>query len=399
MLDTAKRMVWNSSIGGTPLSKFLQVRRDSIYFPELDATYKTIAADAQKEHGLNPHAFIIDEAHATMETERELYDTLLTAQGARDNPLAISITTAGPMPSGPFYELYRYGKEVNDGICATTRTSRCSGTRPTGRRRSTTGRRGARTRTPRSGCSCARSSSSKPPPPSSPARRRSSCSAGCTSISGRRRSSGGCRTRRSHLACDGIPVIRTARTSGSRSTPPSRATRSRSRWCTSRTRTWRTAPGRCTHGPGGARRSSSGSPPSNDGGYIDPRDVEIYVLGLAEKYQINRISYDPAYMGCSRTRSPTAAAGGGVPAVSQRMERATETFQRVILDERDAPRRRQDPAPEQIASIATKPTERGVRITKRGSMPVDMAVAFIFFLAMALDDALGGEEPEHGRSS
>jgi phage terminase large subunit-like protein len=71
------------------------------------------------------------------------------------------------------------------------------------------------------------------------------------------------------------------------------------------------------------------------------------------------------------------------------MERATETFQRLFIDERV--RHGGDPLLlEQISSIATKPTERGVRMTKRGSMPVDMAVA----LAMALDDALGGEEPE-----
>ena len=386
MLDTAKRMVWNSNVGGTPLSKFLQVRRDSIYFPELDATYKVIAADAQKEHGLNPHAVIVDEAHATMEQSRELYDTLLTAQGARDNPLAISISTAGPMPTGPFYDLYRYGREVNQGLRNDPHFAMLWYEAEPGAE--VDDRKAWQDANPALGLFLREAFLEQ---------------AANAVLSGKAPEF---MFRRLHLnqwttalerwlpypkviACNGTPII----PDGADVWIALDAAISRDTFAVA-----------MVHVSQEAVEDSAGEmhyvpvanvlvkrfTPDNDGGYIDPRDVEIYLLGLAEKYQINRISYDPAYM----TMLANSLTDRGLPVEAfpqspQRMERATETFQRIILDERM--RHGGDPILlEQIASIATKPTERGVRITKRGSMPVDMAVA----LAMALDDALGGEEPE-----
>jgi phage terminase large subunit-like protein len=386
MLDTSR-----SGWSGTRASAARRCRSSSrsaathIYFPELDATYKTIAADAQKEHGLNPHAVIVDEAHATMERPRALRHAAHRA-GRPRQPARHLITTAGPMPTGPLYDLYRYGKRSTR-ASATTRL-RDALVRGRSRDCAVDDPEAWRNANPALGCSCARSSSSN---------------AAAAVLSGKAPEF---MFRRLHLnqwttALErwlpyqkvGLPTAtrtsRTARTSGSRSTPPSPATRSRSRW--SRLNEYGGGPAGEMHARSRSRTSVvKRFKPEHDGGYIDPRDVEIYVLGLAEKYQINRVSYDPAYMGCS----PVALTDRGLPMEAfpqsaQRMERATETFQRVFLDERI--RHGGDPILlEQIASIATKPTERGVRMTKRGSMPVDMAVA----LAMALDDALGGEEPE-----
>lgn len=111
MLDVAKRMVRYSKINGTPLEKFLTIRQDGIYFNELDAVYKVISADGEKEHGANPSAVIMDELHV-LGQKRDLWDAMETAQGARENPLLISFTTPGPAPIGIAYDEYRYARQV-----------------------------------------------------------------------------------------------------------------------------------------------------------------------------------------------------------------------------------------------------------------------------------------------
>lgn len=113
MLSEAKRMVRLSSIGGTPLSEFLTVQSDSIYFPELDAVYRVISADGEREHGLNPHAVLADELHTW--PDYDLWDVLTTAQGARANPLFVSITTAGAKKSGVCWDEYCRGEKVASG--------------------------------------------------------------------------------------------------------------------------------------------------------------------------------------------------------------------------------------------------------------------------------------------
>lgn len=57
---------------------------------------KRIAADGKLQHGLNPSAVIVDELHSFMTPrQEELWNALTTASGARDQPLTLSITTAG----------------------------------------------------------------------------------------------------------------------------------------------------------------------------------------------------------------------------------------------------------------------------------------------------------------
>ncbi|GAA2141524.1 terminase large subunit [Kitasatospora kazusensis] len=388
MLDTAKRMVWQSSIGGVPLAKYLQVRRDSIYFPELDATYKVIAADAQREHGLNPHAVIVDEAHATMEKSRELYDTLLTAQGAREDPIAISITTAGPVPAGPLYELYRYGKEVQDG------------------RRNDPGfgmlwyeaLPGAAVDDPQAWRDA------------NPAlglflREKFLEDASAAVLSGK---SPEFMFRRLHLnqwttaaerwlpyekvqACGEAPEI----PDGAEVWIAIDAAIRRDTFAVALVYVAEEFQEDPATGEQVRRQVAHAKvkrfTPDHEAGYIDPMEVMTYVLGLCERYSPARISYDPAYMQIvAQLLAERGLPVEPFPQSAMRMERATETFQRVILDGRM--RHGGDPVLlEQIASIATKPTERGVRISKaKTQMPVDMAVA----LSMALDDAMGGDELE-----
>lgn len=57
---------------------------------------KRIAADGKLQHGLNPSAVIADETHSLITPrQEELWNALTTASGARDQPLFLSITTAG----------------------------------------------------------------------------------------------------------------------------------------------------------------------------------------------------------------------------------------------------------------------------------------------------------------
>jgi phage terminase large subunit-like protein len=112
MLDEAKRMVKRSTIGGRPLSEFLVVQRDGIYNPELDARYKVVSADAEMEQGLNPNIVIIDELH--VQPNPDLYEALSTAQGAWEDPLLLSITTAGVGKRGICWDRYRAGLAGDD---------------------------------------------------------------------------------------------------------------------------------------------------------------------------------------------------------------------------------------------------------------------------------------------
>lgn len=377
LLNAAKRMVWNSKIGGVPLSKFLQVRRNEIYFPQRDATLKTIAAEAQKEHGLNPHLVIIDEGHATLERDRELYDTLLTAQGVRQDPLAIVITTAGPAPRGPMYDLYQYGKDIENGL--------------------------------------------RQDPNFEFIWFEAGPDANVTDIEA---------WKAANPAFDCFPNFRRNALQTIRSIPHrmpefmarrlhlNQWTTAYERWLPFKKveRAGRTLPvfndwdtitigldaaiSRDTFGVVWVRESDD-SPsiahvrakrfvPDVEGSYIDPDDVVTFILGLGTQFNISKVVYDPAYMQVIAGRLQERGVNcEPFPQSAARMERATEVFQRMFIDERII-----DGADKilraHISAIAVKPTERGVRMSKlKALMPTDLAVA----LAMVLDTLYGEEQP------
>lgn len=75
---------------------------------------KPINAKASTQDGLNPHLNIIDELHA--HKDRKLFDVLKSAQGARKNPLAWYITTAGYNVTGVCYEQRTMLIKILDGV-------------------------------------------------------------------------------------------------------------------------------------------------------------------------------------------------------------------------------------------------------------------------------------------
>ncbi len=75
---------------------------------------KPINSKSSTQDGLNPHALCMDEFHA--HRDRGLWDVLRTAQGARLNPLALIITTAGRNIEGPCYEQRQLVTKVLQGV-------------------------------------------------------------------------------------------------------------------------------------------------------------------------------------------------------------------------------------------------------------------------------------------
>ena len=382
LLTAAKRMVHQSKVNGRPMSEFLKVRRDHIYFPELDAKLMTIAADAQKEHGLNPHLVIVDEGHATMQKDRELYDTLLTAQGARKDPLAIVITTAGPAPTGPMHDLYRYGKEIQAGTRTDPHFEFIWYEAPEGC--AVDDEDGWRAANPALGKFLPLDFFRK---------------AAAAVLSGRMPEF---MFRRLHL---------NQWTSAQERWLPHAKVEAGGRLApefpegSSVTIALDAAISRDTFGVVMVRDDQAATDaassiahvrakrftPDTEGGYIDPDEIVTYVLGLAAQFHITKLVYDPAYMQLVAGR----LAERGVPIEpfpqsAQRMERATEVFQRIFIDERIL-HGNDSFLLEHIAAIAVKPTERGVRMSKlKALMPTDLAVA----LAMALDTLYGEESAE-----
>jgi phage terminase large subunit-like protein len=71
---------------------------------------RAIAADVPHLHGLNASCVILDEI--AQQPNRDLYDVLTTSQGARRQPLMLSIGTAGWDQHSIAHELYAHAKQV-----------------------------------------------------------------------------------------------------------------------------------------------------------------------------------------------------------------------------------------------------------------------------------------------
>lgn len=100
------------------LSELCNVYRDAIEVPSTGSVYRVLSSEAFTKEGLSPTMVIFDELHAA--PNRELWDTMLLGMGARREPLAIAITTAGVKSDSTgqdstAYSLYQYGKKVASG--------------------------------------------------------------------------------------------------------------------------------------------------------------------------------------------------------------------------------------------------------------------------------------------
>jgi len=98
-------------VGRSPtLSGVLIPRQYHIENPRNDGIYRVLSADAPLQHGLNPSANIIDEYHA--HRTPDLYEALTTGSGAREQPLTLTISTAGNDLESPLGQLYQRAVEL-----------------------------------------------------------------------------------------------------------------------------------------------------------------------------------------------------------------------------------------------------------------------------------------------
>ena len=88
------------------LLKYLRKRRSDIYMPSTNSSTKPLAFNAKKSDGFNPHLTVCDElASWPAEMGRKQYEVMKSALGARQQPLILSITTAGYVNDGPYDDL------------------------------------------------------------------------------------------------------------------------------------------------------------------------------------------------------------------------------------------------------------------------------------------------------
>ena len=85
-----------------------KVYRSVLEVPETNGLYRVLSADADLQHGLNPHGAVVDEYHIHRNAEQ--YEALRSGTGAREQPLILVITTAASEKRGPLFELYERGK-------------------------------------------------------------------------------------------------------------------------------------------------------------------------------------------------------------------------------------------------------------------------------------------------
>jgi phage terminase large subunit-like protein len=111
VFDTAKIAVEQSPI----LSRHLRLYRNAIVRESTHGTYKALSAEAGIQHGLSPHAVIFDELHVS---DREMWEVMLSGQGARRNPLTVGLTTAGYDRKSICWEIWKYAEAVRDGAVA-----------------------------------------------------------------------------------------------------------------------------------------------------------------------------------------------------------------------------------------------------------------------------------------
>ena len=117
MLDQAKlgfnaahKMVRQSPL----LSKHIRKRTADLYFDRNLGYIKALASNSNSLDGLDVHCGVIDELAAIK--NRDIYDLIKQAMGARRQPLLFTITTNGYVRDSIFDSQYKYASDVLSGI-------------------------------------------------------------------------------------------------------------------------------------------------------------------------------------------------------------------------------------------------------------------------------------------
>lgn len=113
MLDQAKlgfnaahKMIRQSPM----LSKHIKKRASDLYFSHNMGYIKALASNSNSLDGLDVHMAVIDELAAIK--NRDIYDLIKQAMGARSQPLLFCITTNGFIRDGIFDAQYEYARKI-----------------------------------------------------------------------------------------------------------------------------------------------------------------------------------------------------------------------------------------------------------------------------------------------
>jgi phage terminase large subunit-like protein len=106
MLDASPKLMIN-----TQEKKGNQAR---IEFKQNDGQIRSVGSDRAKD-GFNPHLVVLDEVHAFTKSHQATYNTLQTGSGFRDQPLILTVTTAGDNHSFIWADEWKWAKGVVEG--------------------------------------------------------------------------------------------------------------------------------------------------------------------------------------------------------------------------------------------------------------------------------------------
>lgn len=108
-LDQARKVYdgfYQMLLKAPALAKRVKKRQTDIYMPSTNSSTQTLAFNAKKSDGFNPHLTVADElASWPAAAGRQQYEVMKSALGARSQPLLLSITTAGYENDGPYDDL------------------------------------------------------------------------------------------------------------------------------------------------------------------------------------------------------------------------------------------------------------------------------------------------------
>lgn len=113
VLEVARFMGKKLKADSTKVNQLLGIPKNSLYVADTNSKVEAIAADSDKQDGLNPHFGIVDEYHAHKTSD--VLEVLETAMGARNQPLLFVITTAGFNKQGPCFQLRRVAIAILEG--------------------------------------------------------------------------------------------------------------------------------------------------------------------------------------------------------------------------------------------------------------------------------------------
>lgn len=110
VFEEAKNMVSQSKL----LQKHIRKRKSDLYVDLTFSTFEPLASDSNTLDGLNMHCGILDEVHAWK--DRNIYDVSKQSMGARQQPLLVSISTAGFIRENIYDSLYELSEDILNGI-------------------------------------------------------------------------------------------------------------------------------------------------------------------------------------------------------------------------------------------------------------------------------------------